>query len=191
MTTAFSSSEYGMLLEIEGWLAINQTSQQHASTLDELASRLQIQDFPYLASKEQIRKQFNSVLLAGFDDLAFSSFLHKHGSKIVEELEILGTITSVYALMVQMKEIYDQYQEGSTVKEIAENEISSMVRKAVSAITPIPYVGPLLGIAAERITDRYQYGYKFTKKKSEIADSMEDLLTHMREQNFVVDRIVR
>ena len=180
-----------MLLEIEGWLAINQTSQQHASTLDELASRLQIQDFPYLASKEQIRKQFNSVLLAGFDDLAFSTFLHKHGSKIVEELEILGTITSVYALMVQMKEIYDQYQEGSTVKEIAENEISSMVRKAVSAITPIPYVGPLLGIAAERITDRYQYGNKFTKKKSEIADSMEDLLTHMREQNFVVDRIVR
>lgn len=180
-----------MLIEIEEWLANNQTSHTHGTSLDELASRLQIQEFPYLASKEQIRKEFNSVLLAGFDDLAFSTFLHKHGSKIMEELEILGTITSVYSLLVQMKEIYDQYQEGSTVKEIAENEISSMVRKAVAALTPIPYVGPFLGIAAERITDRYQYGYKFAKKKSEVADSMEDLLIHMKEQNFIVDRIVR
>lgn len=131
-----------------------------------------------------------SELKSGIQDLAFAGFLHQHGGKLVHELEILGSAASAYAILKQLKELYGKYQEGNSVKEIAEREAATLVRKAVSLATPIPVANAFTGKIAEVMTDRYQYGYKFKKKKTETAASLEDLLRLMREHNFEVDRVV-
>jgi hypothetical protein len=194
MTTKNFFPEYSQLSEIERFYSRNRAS-SFINSFEDLFSHYD-SDGTGAPSETSIRdatkamENIKSELKSGLQDLAFAGFLHQHGGKLVHELEILGSAASAYAILKQLKELYKKYQEGSPVKEIAEREAASLVRKAVSIVTPIPVANAFTGKFAEVMTDRYQYGYKFKKKKSETAASLEDLLRLMREQNFEVDRIV-
>ncbi|CAB4604988.1 unannotated protein [freshwater metagenome] len=194
MTTRNFFPEYSQLSEIESFYSRNRISSS-VNSFEELLSYFE-SDGTVAPSDTSIRdatkamQDIKSELKSGLQDLAFAGFLHQHGGKLVHELEILGSAASAYAILKQLKELYNKYQEGNSVKEIAEREAASLVRKAVSIVTPIPVASAFTGKIAEVMTDRYQYGYKFKKKKSETAASLEDLLQLMRDQNFEVDRIV-
>lgn len=194
MTTRNFFPEYLQLSEMERFYSRNRTSSS-INSFEELYFHYD-SDASITSSGSSIRdatkamEDIKSELKSGLQDLAFAGFLHQHGGRLVHELEILGSAASAYAILKQLKELYNKYEEGGSVKEIAEREAASLVRKAVSIVTPIPVASAFTGKIAEVMTDRYQYGYKFKKKKAETAASLEDLLHLMREQNFEVNRIL-
>ena len=195
MTTKDNLPEYSQLFEMESFYSRHR-SNSATTSLNDLSSHYDADapDFPSVSSLRDTTRAVEDIkgeLKSGLQDLAFAGFLHQHGGKLATELEILGSAASAYAIIKQLKELYDKYQDGNSVKEIAEREAASLVRKAVSLVTPIPVASAVTGKIAEVVTDRYQYGYKFKKRKTEIAASLEDLLDLMREQNFKVDSIQR
>jgi len=195
VTTKNNLPEYSQLFEMESFYSRHR-SNSATTSLNDLSSHYDgdAPDFPSGSSLRDTTRAVEDIkgeLKSGLQDLAFAGFLHQHGGKLATELEILGSAASAYAIIKQLKELYDKYQDGNSVKEIAEREAASLVRKAVSLVTPIPVASAVTGKIAEVVTDRYQYGYKFKKRKTEIAASLEDLLDLMREQNFKVDSIQR
>lgn len=194
MTTKNFFPEYFQLSEIERFYSRNRI-RPSVNSFQELFRHYENDESSPISGTSirdatKAMDDIKSELKSGIQDLAFAGFLHQHGGKLVHELEILGSAASAYAILKQLKELYGKYQEGNSVKEIAEREAATLVRKAVSLVTPIPVANAFTGKIAEVMTDRYQYGYKFKKKKTETAASLEDLLRLMREHNFEVDRIV-
>ena len=194
MTTKNFFPEYFQLSEIERFYSRNRI-RPSVNSFQELFRHYENDESDPISGTSirdatKAMDDIKSELKSGIQDLAFAGFLHQHGGKLVHELEILGSAASAYAILKQLKELYGKYQEGNSVKEIAEREAATLVRKAVSLVTPIPVANAFTGKIAEVMTDRYQYGYKFKKKKTETASSLEDLLRLMREHNFEVDRIV-
>ena len=190
MTLSEELYEFPQLSDIETWLRRHPTTPQ-VESVEEIALSLLQLDLGPRKSRDQIKSEFNKVVKESFGELAVGKFLHQHAGKFVDKIEILGPAVNVMEFAVQIKDVYDQYQEGNSVKEIAESElVSALLKVFKSTMHTHPLGGIAIAEATERIYDRIQFGRKFTISKAEISQSLEELLNQMRTEGFNVDTIV-
>ncbi len=190
MTLSEELYEFPQLSEIETWLRRHPTTPQVESVEDIALLLLQLDLGPRKTS-DQTKSEFNKIVTEVFGEVAVGKFLHQHAGKFVDKIEMLGPTVNVMEFIIQIKDAYGQYQEGKSVKDIAESELLSILLKGVKAsMHSHPLIGIPMSEVTERLYDRVQFGRKFTISKAEISQSLEELLNEMRSEGFNVDTIV-